>query len=301
MKITPLILSFLTVCTFSSYAQDMTTNPHWNKKACNVCHEGKPKTGKETRLKFGGDIIELCNSCHATISKDKYIHAAGMIPAKDMEKRMPEAFKVALHKDKKDRITCRVCHEINYQCYPDDSKRKAENPRFFRGGPYARRTDICVHCHDLSQSSTQFNPHKQINDKGDIDFEICKYCHAITPDRSKVRGIADVVFQVEDDLNRLCNRCHRSEKNLTGCVVNVNHMVKVSPEMQEKIKKSERELGSIFPLEPATGKIFCGTCHNPHASGVQVQLKAAKGAESKNKLRVETDLLCTACHNKDKT
>jgi len=131
--------------------QYTVVNPHWNSKACISCHLSIPKEGGSVNLKFGDDFISLCNSCHETVSRNKYIHSVAMLPLDDQLERMPEEFRKAVKKDKEGRLTCIVCHELKYQCLSSEYYRKETNPRFFRGGPYAQRSDICYHCHDKSK------------------------------------------------------------------------------------------------------------------------------------------------------
>ncbi|MBI5893743.1 MAG: hypothetical protein HZB79_08865 [Deltaproteobacteria bacterium] len=303
MKFMYLIITAAILCLtggsfhISYAAEKEIINPHWNKDNCNACHKGSHPTAGNPELKFNGNTIELCNSCHSIISKDKYIHAVGMVPDEENYGKMADEFKNAIKKEGK--LTCGVCHELKYQCLETESYRKENNPRFFRGGPYAKRTDICMKCHDASKYAI-FNPHDQIDDKGQIKQGICVYCHNITPDRMKAKGIEDVTFRVKDDLNRLCTRCHRSEIDLLGCITNegktLNHHVKASLDVRERIKRFEQDNDIIFPLEPSTGKVFCATCHNPHKSGVQILSRANKGADSSKRLRSESVNSCNPCH-----
>jgi len=276
-------------------------NPHWDRTKCLSCHTSIPEPGSGTKLKYEGDYIALCNSCHETVSRDKYIHAVAMIPPEDQLERMPEDFRKAVLMDKGGRLTCIVCHQLKYQCLSSEYYRKESDPRFFRGGPYAHRSDICYNCHDRAKYE-RINPHDQISDEGDLMTDRCLYCHEEVPDRRKVRSIADVKFVIGEDLNRLCIRCHSSDLDRMGCVIlpdgrMPDHMVKPSSKVAEKIRESKRE--HIMPLEPSTGKIFCGTCHNPHSIGVQRISKADKGAESHKRVRMRLEDWCTVCHGKE--
>ncbi len=46
----------------------------------------------------------------------------------------------------------------------------------------------------------------------------------------------------------------------------------------ERMQFMQRKNGVALPLDPNTGKVFCATCHNPHARGVVRVAAAAKGA-----------------------
>ena len=289
-----------------SFAEDVIyQNPHWslNSRDCLECHEKVPHKGEALNLKFKGDITALCNRCHGEISKDKYIHASGMVPPQNMIDRMPEDFKGALEKDPQGRITCYVCHEMKYQCLSEEYHRKQDNPRFHRGAPYEKRTDMCYHCHDQS-NYRKFNPHDQINDEGELMTDVCTYCHDKTPDRRKAKSIADVAF-VNNKFDKLCLRCHTDEAYAYGCVMGyesdgspIYHSGKPSDEMQSNITENAND--AILPLELVTGNVFCGTCHNPHELGVQRRQRADVGADSHKRLRIskQNARICLGCHDK---
>jgi len=61
----------------------------------------------------------------------------------------------------------------------------------------------------------------------------------------------------------------------------------------DTMKEKEENNDFILPLDPR-GRLTCSTCHNPHQPGVMVNDKAAKGAGSKNRLRLTGK--CSDCH-----
>jgi hypothetical protein len=63
------------------------------------------------------------------------------------------------------------------------------------------------------------------------------------------------------------------------------------------MRLTRKEIRTILPLDPATGKITCPTCHNPHERGVLVG-KADWGADSARRLRSEGLDICQYCHRK---
>jgi len=276
-------------------------NPHWatDKALCLECHEKIPKKGGFVSLRFNGNIIALCNRCHATISKDRYIHASGMIPPRTMFDKMPEGFRSGL--DDGGRVTCAVCHEISYQCLSEEFDRKEQNRLFHRGAPYEKRTDLCYNCHDPSKYK-KLNPHDQINDEGELNTDVCTYCHNITPDRKVAKSIADVSFN-EEHFDQLCLRCHTDDAYAVGCVMGyendgtpVYHSSAPDARMANKMVSEEE---AILPLELVTGNIFCGTCHNPHELGVQITDRADAGADSHKRLRISKGnaRICLGCHD----
>ena len=84
-----LILFFLLNLPVISMAEEAEEfpNPHWaeDEKLCLECHDIVPRRGSGIlNLKYEGDIIAVCIRCHGLISRDKSIHATGMVPSKDM-------------------------------------------------------------------------------------------------------------------------------------------------------------------------------------------------------------------------
>ena len=287
----------------AAFAQEGYPNPHWssNKSLCLECHEHIPQKGGAIKLRSKGDINGLCNRCHSKVSKDKYIHASGMIAPQSMVDKMPEGFRSGL--DENGRITCAVCHEISYQCLEEEFDRKGENRLFHRGAPYEKRTGLCYNCHEPS-AYKKMNPHDQINDEGELVTDICTYCHDILPDRKKAKSIADVSFKM-DEFDRLCLRCHTDDAYAVGCVMGystdgdpIYHTGRPDEDMVNRMK-TQQQGDVILPLELVTGKIFCATCHNPHELGVQRRVEADAGADSHKRLRISkaNASICLGCHD----
>ncbi len=299
----PLTLLLLLLAALPVAAEEnLNINPHWSKTQdkCLECHDKLPQKGGKLNLRFGGDVNRLCNRCHSEISKDKYIHASGMIAPQTMVDKMPEGFRSGL--DANGRVTCAVCHEISYQCLSEEFDRRKDNRLFHRGAPFEKRTDLCYNCHEPS-AYKKINPHDQINDEGELDTDICTYCHSILPDRWKAKSIADVSFKF-DNFDMLCLRCHIDDAYAVGCVMGFEedgspkyHTGRPDDAMAHRIEVSQGE--AILPLDIITGNIFCGTCHNPHELGVQVRNRADAGADSHKRLRIskENARICFGCHD----
>ena len=277
-------------------------NPHWatEESSCLQCHDKVPEDDSDLGLKYNGDINLLCNRCHITISKDKYIHSSGMLPTQAMLEKMPEDFLGGLNDEGK--ITCAVCHEMKYQCLSEEFHRRKDNRLFHRGAPYEKRTDLCYNCHQRNKYK-KFNPHNQINDEGELDTEVCTYCHDRVPDRKTAKSIADVSFD-SNRVDKICLRCHTNDAYAAGCVMGfeengspIYHAAKPDAEMVKRMGQREDE--AILPLELVTGNVFCGTCHNPHELGVQPRNEANIGADAHKRLRIgkENSKICLGCHD----
>jgi len=278
-------------------------NPHWQKDACLACHKEKPKKTnlKKSNLKLHtADINKLCNSCHTTISKHDYIHPFGMIPSKKIKKNMPGTFYKAVKRGG-GKLTCITCHDLSLTCLPEKKSKQGLNPLFFREGPYKTRTELCYRCHDKTKYK-RLNPHDQISETGVLNEKICTVCHVSIEKLKTAKSIKDVDFNYEGNLSAMCAGCHPVKRHPGGSFSffsdkkGPNHLVKPPEDILEHMLKMEKKNNIIFPLEPGSGKVFCGTCHNPHEKGVIKVEAAAKGADEDKRLRMKK--LCTNCHNK---
>jgi predicted CXXCH cytochrome family protein len=273
-------------------------NPHWQSNGCSACHDGKA-TRNNLKLHVS-DINALCNSCHATISNHSYIHPYGMTPSKKIMKNMPASFLKAVKRGG-GKLTCITCHDLPKTCLSEKKSEQGLNPRFFREGPYETRTELCYRCHDKNKYK-RLNPHDQVDTQGKLKTKLCTVCHVSTEKLKTAKSITDVDFNYEGDLSSMCIGCHPVKPHPGGSFSffsdqkGPNHLVKPPQDILQHKIKMEKTNEIIFPLEPGSGKVFCGTCHNPHAEGVIKEKAAAKGAGSKKRLRMQK--ICRNCHNK---
>jgi hypothetical protein len=152
--------------------------------------------------------------------------------------------------------------------------------RFTHRIPF-RKTDICFECHKKTEYKI-FDPHDQLNDKGDVVAEKCLYCHIKKPD-TKHETFKEVKLIMDPEM--LCLRCHSSHFHLKH-PVNADHIRKPSAKMLEMMKTTEVLYGLILPLD-YNGNITCVTCHNPHERGVIPAEKiGSKGASEKFRIRL---------------
>ncbi len=274
---------------------EQVPNPHWRRDACQACHSG-PATRAAVKLR-DVDVNRSCNTCHDAVWPHSYIHPAGMKPAEDMQRRMSETFRQSLRRGA-GTVTCATCHDVPMQCLPERVRERALNPLFLRGGPYKARTGICYQCHDPKQYE-RLNPHDQVADDGAMRENLCLVCHRDTQGLKDMRASAGLRF-VTDDLSALCTGCHKSIPHPGGVSFSgkagPSHFVAPSKAVAARMKRAERLYEISLPLDPGTGKVYCATCHNPHERGVVLRTAAAKGADSKDRLR--TSDICAMCHEK---
>jgi hypothetical protein len=136
-----------------------------------------------------------------------------------------------------------------------------------------------------------FDPHEQLDKKGDIVTDKCLYCHAEEPDENLAYPEDPKLI---GGLEILCVRCHfhLARQMLSG---RFSHMTRPSAKTVATMKKMEEELRIVLPLD-AEGKTTCATCHNPHDKGViSTESPATTGAGSKYRLRLP-EPPCIECH-----
>ncbi len=149
------------------------------------------------------------------------------------------------------------------------------------------------------------NPHEQINDEGEVLWAKCLICHRNVPDIRKERSIRDVKLRIEKEVKEICYKCHTviQHPGAFGATAALFgrpaplHMVKLSPVKYENLRIMLKEINAVMPFDPATGKVTCPTCHNPHERGLLVG-KNNWGADSVRRLRSEGLDICQNCHRK---
>jgi hypothetical protein len=250
---------------------------HYTGKYCDRCHEQIPTAGgKNKYLKYDGDYNLLCK-CHLK-TPNSYIHPTDVVPSDKKKTKIPPGFPLEGGK-----LTCLTCHDIYRQC------QKREVDRYsLRGMPYRKTTDFCFKCHDQS-NYVMLNPHKQLDNKGNIIVDKCLYCHTEKPDVQQNRYDDPKLI---GNLAPLCERCHIRMAMRGG---SFNHLAKPSGEILAKMRRTEERFGAILPLDRG-GRTTCATCHNPHDKGViPVDKPAARGAGSPHRLRLPAPM-CQWCH-----
>ncbi len=272
-------------------------NPHWDKSKCIACHtEGADKASK-TNLR--DKIAEVsCSYCHLTGDEHNYIHPVDLKPGKEKVSTMSKQMKNELKKTS-GHVRCSTCHDTSLQCKMEN-RQLHENKKFFRGGPYGKRADLCLKCHQ-AESYQRFNPHEQVEENSKIINHKCMVCHDGDIDNLKrATDLSQVSFHLKENLNAMCWGCHQWKPHPGGSFnffksgKKPDHLVKPSAEIMRRLEKTLTENKLLLPLEPDTGKVFCATCHNPHAKNVIKNTAAAKGAESKSRLRSKD--ICIKCH-----
>jgi len=98
------------------------------------------------------------------------------------------------------------------------------------------------------------NPHEQLDPDNKIIETRCLYCHQTLPNPARAETIGDVTFV--SNRTDICLGCHAGKSSQHPA--KADHLVDLPADIKPD--------GLYFPV--VQGKIFCGTCHNPHQKGV---------------------------------
>jgi hypothetical protein len=255
------------------------SNPHFDQKKCGECHKEGKRTGIPLR-----NQNPLCLSCHEDERIRTELHPTRIASSSGNVKRVPKGF--PLHKGD---IGCMTCHDSKIQCLQGEKGRQL-NPSFLRGGPYVHPYSICYRCHNKKWYEV-FDPHKQVDSKGQIIQETCFYCH------EKPGKDAPPDMTVGEAFERICGNCHRNKTHPTAS----EYMLNPSKKMRAHIRSIEKDQGLFLPLSKGN-KVYCATCHNPHDQGVfpegDVRATGSEGTGPVHKrLRVVKGSICMVCHS----
>jgi len=279
-------------------AQQDIPDPHWKTDGCLACHTSNAATARNLRHT---QVEKICSNCHTAEFDHRYIHPSSVKPDTNMLAGMAPSMRRALEKNS-NTVTCSTCHDLTLQCRPDEKKQQLTNTRFFRAGPYESRSQLCFLCHDKNQYQ-RLNPHDQIDDKGQLIEEKCRICHADSiAELRQMKSIEQLEFHAADNLSSMCWGCHPWTPHPGGQfsffkqTSGPNHLVKPSVWIKKQLDETFQQHQLLLPLEPGSGKVFCGTCHNPHEKGVIKNTAAATGADTPRRLRAQK--ICEYCHDK---
>ena len=287
---TKIHLAVLTVGLLLSAGANAEDNPHWNKTTCQTCHmESAPVDGivnlNET------DAEALCEGCHGDRGGALPCRHASGLPVGDLA--VGENLRDSL---KDGKVVCSTCHDIVYQCERPRVEYSFENPGFLRDRTSRRTGEYCFKCHDSSDYE-KLSPHQGIS--GMPPRPTCSLCHESIPGSSE-DGELNVAFNMRHDLNDTCRGCHNVRphpRNLFAANTADEwvHLVVPSDKILSRMQEAEAETGTVLPLSPVNGEIFCATCHNPH----DFKVGGGHGSEESGmKHRLRTNNICLACHDK---
>lgn len=248
------------------FERGLQDDPHRDDRyACRACHvEPAPEriTPERHDLRFQGDTILLCVSCHVSARSH---HPVGVPLPPDMAARLERAGPLPL--DPQGRTTCTTCHTNHCDTGTQRMGVRRYDPKRFR-------LDLCWGCHEKERFAAT-DPHRKTVDDSQ---EGCVFCH----DRPPVKGLerAEDLYFVSQ-VKMICLRCHEDLSDQ-----DVSHMGKTPPpRMLERLEAAGRERSIEFPLA-RDGTLTCTTCHNAHFSA----------KDDRHKTRLPSRDMCALCH-----
>jgi hypothetical protein len=288
------ILPFLLGSLLASPASRAEDSPHWSKESCQTCHsEATPQAG--TASLNAVDAEALCENCHGSRGGAVPCRHSSGIPVGDIE--IAPIFQSSI---KDGQIVCSTCHDIVYQCKNAKPHFSLQNRGFLRDRTSRNAGDYCFKCHNESAYS-KLSPHQGI--VGSPPRPTCLLCHEQLPE-SGSSGELLVEFNMRHDLNDTCRGCHKTPphpKAMTFSTFAAKapdgwiHLIEPSEKILATMEVTREVTGTVLPLDPQSGEVFCATCHNPHDFKVGGE-HGSQSRQAKNRLRV--DNICQACHEK---
>lgn len=283
-----LITSLLTAPAITEAAT--STNPHWRKGSCDVCHQAAQPTTEQYALKTAS-AQEVCGECHGKKGSMVCRHRSDLATSAETSAEIGDALQSGLDNGK---VVCTTCHDMTPHCELD-VKQRYRNTSFLRGGPFENRGELCFECHNKS-GYRQRSPHMHIR-KGEIKEGHCIFCHDSVPQQDASGQWMPVEHSTKWRLSQLCSGCHSVGPHPSGSVRGKTgwiHMVIPPADYAERMQQAVASRGGNLPLDPNTGEITCTTCHNPHNK--KLEAYPLSGEKTKTKLRYEN--MCEVCHDK---
>ncbi len=185
-------------------------NPHGQSdyRSCQGCHldVSTKKEEMRRRLRYGGDDLQICLSCHGAMEA---CHPILVKPGGTMKQAK------GLPLTPEGKITCMTCHDP----MPAGGHGVATRGR----GPGEPINALCFRCHNREDLIGR-NPHFSMSDRTS-----CRFCHDTMTDPTNEEA-ARVSFISNTRL--ICLRCHPQEAHPMG----VDHMVKPKTDIPEPFR-----------------------------------------------------------------
>jgi len=269
-------------------ADDSQSDPHWNKKTCETCHLNAIPVPGNIALR-ADRAEELCESCHGSHGNARSCRHSSDVPVGGQP--MLESYRNSVQDGQ---LVCTTCHDLTVQCLSPGKPYRIVNPGFVRDRSSPDTSEHCYGCHDDSEYE-KLNPHEMV--AGDPAKPTCLLCHASIPVADE-RGRLVVDFNMPDKLNDTCLGCHNIRahpgRSIAAKPGGWSHLALPSAEVQRNMQLTVAKYGSVLPLDPYSGQVFCATCHNPHDDGLE-GYPVATPPGSEHRLRVND--ICQACHD----
>lgn len=244
-------------------------SPHeFSPEECKSCHAGMPQPGQKSPLPMIGKVRTLCSRCHSNVVR-KYSHPDEVAPKKaKIPADMP------LSADRK--LTCATCHDIHASL--EWSKRVSLLRRPVKG------MEFCITCHEEHPD--------EMSHTSALGFAHGAGSRYIRTSNSD--GL--------DSLSIQCLSCHDNSIGKGGGIVGAgfwthskqlaehldSHPIGVSyNEARMRDPEGYKPRSSLAPVKLFSGKLGCGSCHDPYATETNKLVMSNRGSA-----------LCLKCHNR---
>ncbi len=287
--------------------QDVAPNPHRDSGLCSLCHTSL--AGGRDALHFGGNVSQLCRSCHDGRQATREAHVVDIRPSPKLAGRIPSDFPLA-----GGALTCLSCHDIAQNCRAEQQP-VPSGQGLLRGGRTPDPLQFCFRCH-APENYRPFNPHDQLG-AGKPKTDTCGWCHVDVPSVD-TQPRAGASYGLRARAAALCRNCHvvaqshpvAAHMSTTPSADMVQYMS--AYEMKSKMRLPFGQLLEIaratkraprsIPLDEES-RVTCYSCHNPHEKGLLPGGNPrAVGADLKqaanHRLRIPQGSVCVACHQK---
>ena len=290
-----------------SRTQDVAPNPHRDSGLCSLCHTSA--AGGRGTVRFGGNVSQLCQSCHDGRQASREAHVVDVKPSPALARRIPSDLPLS-----GGTLTCLSCHDISQGCRAGQSPAPSDHA-LLRGGQTPDPLLFCFRCH-APENYRPFNPHDQL-EGGKPKTDTCGWCHADVP-LVGAQPAEGASYGLRAKAAALCRNCHvvaqshpvAGHLDATPSADMVQYMS--AYEMKSKMRLPFAQLLEIARATKRTprsiplgedGHITCYSCHNPHEKGLLPGGNPrAVGAEPKratnHRLRIPQGSVCVACHQK---
>lgn len=243
-------------------------SPHeFSAEECKSCHAGMPQPGQKSPLPMIGRVRTLCSRCHSNVVK-KYSHPDEVAPNKA---RVPADMPLSAEK----KLTCATCHDIHTSL--EWSKMVSLLRRPVTG------MEFCSICHEeipgeishtrvLAFAHGAGSKYIRTNPSGTLDsLSIqCLSCHDSSISKGSTFGAGS----------------WRHSKQLTEHLD--SHPIGVSyDEARMRDPEGYKPKSSLAPVKLFSGKLGCGSCHDPYSTLANQLVMSNKGSG-----------LCLKCHDK---
>lgn len=213
-----------------------------------------------------------------------------------MSGQLPASYAAALADGK---VDCTTCHDLKVQCLTERHTERLANRAFLRDGPFRDVSEQCYLCHS-KKDFRKLNPHRQLSRRTGVMQEVCLLCHKNVPPEFGTGGPA-ATFYLDKNLPGICMGCHPVAPHpgfghpLGKKTVKWTHFVSPSAGIRDTMRRQAAASGIELPLEPATDRVVCSTCHNPHDPTLPGYPATVVSSMGDYKLRRTN--ICGACHD----